>query len=128
MTVGKSETKKILLRNHSQVLALYSISKVNDDEKDCSFSLNSNEGRIQPGGKEEITVTYTPSIPGAFTCTQYNINIHGGNIVKFTCQGQSLGNDVYLSSKSIHFGEVQLESTTNRLLNVVNDSDQPTTF
>ena len=33
-----------------------------------------------------------------------------------------------LSSKSIHFGEVQLTSTTNRLLNIINDSDQPTTF
>lgn len=42
--------------------------------------------------------------------------------------GQALGNNVYLSNTSIHFGEVQLEQTTNRLLNIVNDSDQPTTF
>ena len=33
-----------------------------------------------------------------------------------------------LSAKSIQFGEVQLESVTNRLLNICNDSDQPTTF
>lgn len=48
--------------------------------------------------------------------------------MKFSCFGQALGNDVSLSSNSIHFGEVQLESTTNRLLNIVNDSDQPTSF
>jgi len=42
--------------------------------------------------------------------------------------GQALGNDVSLSSNSIHFGEVQQLSTTNRLLNICNDSDQPTTF
>jgi len=106
MTVGKSESKKITLRNHSQVLALYTIEKVNDDEKDCSFSLSSKQGSIKPGASEIISVTFAPSIPGTFSCTQYAINIHGGNELKFTCQGQSLGNDVYLSNKSIHFGEV----------------------
>lgn len=39
-----------------------------------------------------------------------------------------MGTEVSLSSKSIHFGEVQLESTTNRLLNICNNSDQPTSF
>jgi len=42
--------------------------------------------------------------------------------------GEGLGNEVSFSTNSIHFGEVQMESTTNRLLNIVNDSDQPTTF
>jgi hypothetical protein len=30
--------------------------------------------------------------------------------------------------RSIHFGEVQLGSNTNRLLNINNDSDLPTSF
>lgn len=101
---------------------------MNDDEKDMSFSLSSKSGNILPGASETITVTYTPSMPGSATCTKYNISILGGNNLNLSCMGQSLVNDVCLSSKSIHFGEVQLESTTNRLLNVVNDSDQPTTF
>ena len=33
-----------------------------------------------------------------------------------------------LSSKTVQFGEVQEQQTTNRLLNVVNDSDLPTSF
>ena len=33
-----------------------------------------------------------------------------------------------LSAKSMHFGEVQLGSNTNRLLNICNDSDLPTSF
>jgi hypothetical protein len=123
MTVGTSESKRITLRNHSQVLALYSIKKINDDEKDTSFALSSRSGEIVPGGSETITVTYTPTLPGTITCTQYSINIHGGNELRFSAMGQSLGNNVYLSNTSIHFGEVQLESTTNRLLNVCNDSD-----
>jgi hypothetical protein len=35
---------------------------------------------------------------------------------------------VGLSNQSIHFGEVQLGQNTNRLLNIVNYSDLPTTF
>ena len=42
--------------------------------------------------------------------------------------GEALGMDVCLSTKSIHFGEVQLQSTTNRLLNICNNSSEPTSF
>lgn len=62
-------------------------------------------------------------MPGAYTCTQYQINVKGGNVLKFSCMGQALGNDVSLSTTSIHFGEVQIQSTTNRLLNIINDGD-----
>jgi hypothetical protein len=40
----------------------------------------------------------------------------------------ALGFDVELSAKSMHFGEVQIETETNRILNVVNNSDLPTQF
>ncbi len=33
-----------------------------------------------------------------------------------------------LSSKTVSFGEVQINNTTNRLLNVINNSDLPTSF
>lgn len=48
--------------------------------------------------------------------------------MKLSVIGQANGIDVSLSSKSVHFGEVQLTSVTNRLLNIINESDQPTTF
>jgi hypothetical protein len=52
----------------------------------------------------------------------------GGNEMKLSVTGQANGIEVSLSSKSVHFGEVQLTSVTNRLLNIINESDQPTTF
>lgn len=54
--------------------------------------------------------------------------ILGGNTLKLVVSGEALGMDVMLSTKSIHFGEVQLQSTTNRLLNICNDSSEPTSF
>lgn len=39
-----------------------------------------------------------------------------------------MGFDVELSSKSLHFGEVQVDTETNRILNVINNSDLPTQF
>jgi hypothetical protein len=52
----------------------------------------------------------------------------GGNTLKFACKGVALGFDVELSAKSMHFGEVQIETETNRILNVINNSDLPTQF
>lgn len=128
LTVGKTLTKEIMLRNYSQVKARFEIEQINDDGKDNSFILSLTSDTINPGASKKITVTYSPAIVGQFTCTQYSINVTGGNTLKLSCQGCANGIDVSLSSKSIHFGEVQLTSTTNRLLNICNESDQPTTF
>ena len=128
LTVGKSLAKTIELRNYSQVKAQFTIEQINDDGKDKSFELSDTSGIITPGHSKTITVEYTPKIVGQFTSTQYSIKTVGGNDLKLSCMGQANGTDVSLSTKSIHFGEVQLQSTTNRLLNIINDSDQPTSF
>ena len=39
-----------------------------------------------------------------------------------------MGFKVHLSVSSIHFGEVSIGNNTNRLLNIINDSELPTTF
>jgi hypothetical protein len=83
---------------------------------------------IPPGGSYIVWVTYAPTMPGTYSCTQYQILVEGGNALKFSCMGEGLGNEVSFSTNSIHFGEVQQDSTTNRLLNIINDSDQSTTF
>ena len=71
MTVGKSDTKKITLRNHSLVQANFNIEKMNDDGKDQSFSLSETTGVISSGSSATIWVTYAPTMPGTFSCTQY---------------------------------------------------------
>lgn len=58
----------------------------------------------------------------------FKVSAFGGNQIEFSCRGEADGYDVELSAKSVHFGEVQAEQTTNRLLNVVNNSDLPTSF
>ena len=40
LTVGKTLTKNIQLRNHSQVKSIFTIERINDDGKDNSFSLS----------------------------------------------------------------------------------------
>lgn len=52
----------------------------------------------------------------------------GGNELRFMCKGVALGFDVELNVKSLHFGEVTIDTQTNRILNVVNNSDLPTQF
>ena len=53
---------------------------------------------------------------------------HAGNELSIDCKGKAIGYDVELSSKTVNFGEVQVDGSTNRLLNVINSSDLPTTF
>jgi hypothetical protein len=76
----------------------------------------------------DIFVTYAPTIPNSYSCTHFEVLVDGGNNLKFTCLGEGLGNNVYMSATSLQFGEVGQDQTTNRLLNIVNDSDQPTSF
>jgi hypothetical protein len=128
LTVGKETFKTVELRNYSLVKAEYSIEPVNDDGKDDSIVLSATSGVIEAGAHETIGVAFSPKIIGQFTCRQYAINVVGGNSLKLTCIGQANGIDCALSTKSIHFGEVQLTTSTNRLLNIINDSDQATSF
>lgn len=45
-----------------------------------------------------------------------------------SCKGEAEGYSVCLSANSVHFGEVAIENSTNRLINVQNNNDMPATF
>ena len=128
LLVGKIATREVMLKNQSLVPAKFTVEKVNDDGKDVSFSIDNYSGTIPPNASFKITVKYIPTIVSVTSCTQYKIKTVGGNDLSFSCIGQAAGFNVNLSVKSIHFGEVQLGQTTNRLLNIINESDLPTTF
>ena len=128
LLVGKTASKEINVQNSSPVPTNFEITKVSDDGKDQSFSLSTTKGHLNPGQISTITLKYTPSIAGTVSCAYYKISAAGGNELEFSCKGQADGYDVQLSASSIHFGEVQHQSMTNRLLNVHNSSDLPTSF
>lgn len=128
LLVGKVTQKDVILKNNSLVPATFSVEKVSDDGKDPAFSIDNYNGVIPPGASFKITVKYVPSVVGLASCTQYKVKTIGGNDLSFSCIGHAEGFDVKLSANSIHFGEVQFGSNTNRLLNICNDSDLPTTF
>jgi hypothetical protein len=128
LLVGKIAQKDVVLKNNSLVPATFSLEKVNDDGKDPAFSIDNYNGVVPPNASFKITVKYVPSVVGLTSCTQYKVKTVGGNDLSFSCIGHAEGFNVSLSTKSIHFGEVQIGSNTNRLLNICNDSDLPTTF
>lgn len=129
LLVGKIASKELILRNASEVPTNFIIERVQSEEnKDPAFSLDSYEGIIPPKAAFSIEVKYVPTLVGTFSCSQYKISVRGGNTLDLTCQGIAKGFDVSLSSKTIHFGEVSQGNTTNRLLNIVNNSELPTSF
>jgi len=128
LLVGKTCKKEITITNSSPVPTSFKVECVSDDGKDASLQLSHSEGNLVPTGTSTIVVTYTPQIQDIITCAYYKIKAQGGNELSFTCTGAALGFDVQLSSKTLHFGEVQIDTETNRILNVINNSDLPTQF
>lgn len=92
------------------------------------MSLSHETAQLQPNSSNTVSVTYTPRIQDITTCAYFKVSTNGGNNLSFTCRAVALGFDVELSAKSLHFGEVQVDTETNRILNVVNNSDLPTQF
>ena len=64
LTVGKTASQTVRMRNYSQVKAQYDIKSINDDGKDKSIILNKYKGVIEPNGTDNITVTFNPTIVG----------------------------------------------------------------
>ena len=79
LTIGKTASQTVRMRNYSQVKAQYSIESINDDGKDKSIVLNKYKGVIEPSGNDIITVTFNPTIVGQFTSTKFKIDVVGGN-------------------------------------------------
>ena len=128
LIVGKTLVKEVLLQNNSFVPVTFAVEKKQDDNRDNSFSLSEYKGEVPAGTSYSLKIKYVPTLVGSFSCTHYQINTVGGNSLKFECIGVARGVDVYLSAKSVHFGEVSLGNTTSRLVNVVNDTDIPACF
>ena len=82
LSVYNNEINKV-----KQEVKYFEIEKINDDGKDLSFALSQKSGDIAPGSSQKITVTYTPTQVGAFTSTQYEIRVVGGNVLKLVCSG-----------------------------------------
>jgi hypothetical protein len=126
LLVGKTETREVTIVNSSQVPTHFDIEKVTDDGKDHSLRLSHNKADLAPGATSTVLVTYTPSIPDVITCAYFKVISTGGNELTFQCRGQAEGYNVEMSAKSLHFGEVNINTETNRILNVMNNSDLPT--
>ena len=128
LLVGKTVSQVFNLQNSSLVPTRYTIEKVNDDGKDNAIQVDHTHGELTPGNITKVTVNYTPQLAGVKSYCLFKVSAFGGNQIEFSCRGEADGYSVELSSKTVHFGEVQAQQTTNRLLNVVNDSDLPTSF
>jgi len=116
------------VKNSSLVATNIRVEKISDDNKDHCFNLSLWEAYLGPQGEAKITVSYTPNVAGNISCTYYRIISDGGNELNLSVRGEAEGYSVDLSTNSVHFGEVSLDTSTNRLINVQNNNDVPATF
>jgi hypothetical protein len=128
LLVGKSEIQEIQILNIGQVPAHYKVSKEKDEDEDTSFNAANKKGLIPVGESATVKFKFQPKLVGVCWNAHYSIRSKGGNYISISCFGLGIGYDVHLSAKSMNFGEVSLGNTTNRLVNVVNNSDLATSF
>lgn len=128
LLVGKSETKEILIHNTGQVGTHFKIKKAASEDEDTAFTVGVKKGFIPAGESFSVQFKYQPKLVGVCSNAHFTIQSKGGNYISISCFGVAIGYDVHLSAKSINFGEVFFGNTTNRLVNVVNNSDLATSF
>lgn len=128
LLVGKSEIKEIQVYNNGQVPTYFKVTKEPSEEEDQAFSATVRKGMIPPGESVAVPFKFQPKLVGVCSNAHYTIRSKGGNFISISCFGVGIGYDVHLSAKTMNFGEVSLGNTTNRLVNVVNDSDLATSF
>lgn len=109
LLVGKSASQVFNLQNASLVPTAYTIEKVNDDGKDFAIQVDHTEGLMSPGQIVKVTVTYTPQMAGVSSFTLFKVSAFGGNQIEFSCKGMADGYDIQLSTKTVQFGEVQVQ-------------------
>lgn len=128
LLVGKSDVKEILIQNTGQVPTYFKIEKEKAEDEDTSFSVGVKKGFIPPGESFAVAFKFQPKLVGVCSNAHYTIRSKGGNFISISCFGVGIGYDVHLSAKNMNFGEVSQGNTTNRLVNVVNNSDLATSF
>ena len=128
LLVGKSDSKDITIQNTGLVPALFKIEKELSEEDDSSFSVSIKKGQIQPGESVTVSFKFQPKLVGVCSNAHYTVRSKGGNFISVSWYGVGIGYDVHLSAKSMNFGEVSKGNSTNRIVNVVNDSDLATSF
>ena len=135
LLIGKHKDDHIDLRNQSEVPAEFIIEKIG--KKDLAFSLDCYSGVIPPSSSYRINTKFVPTLVNMFSCSRYKVVVKGGNTSEFSCQGLAtgilysyiyIGFDVYLSAKSVHFGELSQDQPRSRVLYVYNNSPSPTQF
>lgn len=126
---GKKKVKNLIINNASEVSTKFFIKQLQVDQyHDSSFSLDETKGEIPSKSSFLIKITYRPMIWDLYSCSHFEIQCQGGNKIEVQCVGRALPLEARLSSKLVDFGSIRLNSTTNRMVTLHNNSDTTCAF
>ena len=127
IVVGQTRETYLRLSNHSLVPATFN-GRRGKVEHDGVFTMAPMKGRIPPGGKEDIKLTYTPQAVGTFTSEEFVFTAMGGNTAILKCQGTAMSTVVSMSADAFNFGSVKQKESASRVLYIKNHSDVPVPY
>jgi hypothetical protein len=131
--------KEFTLTNKALVRATFQLRPLEPDHEDhgSPFAFSVDSGCLEPDETIHIKVKYTPMTAGSFTCDTFEYITPGSNSVQITCKGTAMGPNVVIkkneailgtsktSDTSIQFGDVPCGQTVQRVIFLINDSEQP---
>lgn len=120
--VGTSVEKKIVLLNPSAVHANFKIKKSSSIDSDTSFDFSTIAGRVESGGKFEVTIKYTPMASGLHSNAYFDITTLSGNTTRITASGCGAGPKVCVEPNLVNFNDVPAKTSITRAFTLRNDS------
>ena len=82
-----------------QVRASFSIEHVEADSAEPLFAVSSTRGVVPAGGEVRLSVRFSPSAAGVFSCETFRLRLPAGAPTDFVCRGRGVGLGVLLRVK-----------------------------
>ena len=112
VVVGTSVDKAVQLLNATPAACDFAVSREHPQDTDAVFAVSLTGGRLAGDAQMPITVTFTPSAPGAFTREAFVVTTPGGTPMLLTCTGTAVSPGVRCSATAVAFGPVAVGSVT----------------
>lgn len=124
----KPTTKEVVLKNSSEVPANFQIVDQNSEFPDNFYAIQPNEGTIPPKMNFSVKFVYNPQFCDHDDISKFKMICESGNQIDLKCKGRSKRFSVTLSTQSLNFGEIKLDSFSNKVISLANTSELDAEF
>ena len=128
--IGNSKEMELIINNTEKVPAQFIIKRKNQEYgTQCKyFHLSEEKGEVPPESAFLIKIKYITVHVNAFSCENFEIVVPGGNTLKFYCTSYCNSLSMEISSKTINFESIEVDTHCTKFIKLFNKSENQTQF